>query len=135
MNKHNSSTNKQKTESPEQRRRILVADDDTAILHVMTLMLEDAGYEVTSTVDGETVQKVLSELPDLILLDIWMSGIDGREICKQLKSQKKTKHIPIIMISANKDTKDIAKKAGANDFLAKPFEMNDLLALVEKYIQ
>ena len=124
MNKHSSSTNKKK---------ILVADDDTAILHVMTLMLEDDGYEVTSTLDGETVQKVQNELPDLVLLDIWMSGIDGREICKQLKSQKNTKHIPIIMISANKDTRDIAKKAGADDFVAKPFEMQELLAKVEKY--
>ncbi len=124
MNKHSSSTNKKK---------ILVADDDTAILHVMTLMLEDDGYEVTSTLDGETVQKVQNELPDLVLLDIWMSGIDGKEICKQLKSQKKTKHIPIIMISANKDTRDIAKEAGADDFIAKPFEMQDLLAKVEKY--
>ncbi|MDQ3098307.1 MAG: response regulator [bacterium] len=125
MNKHSYSTNK---------KRVLVADDDTAILHVLTLMLEDAGYEVTSTVDGETVQKVLSELPDLILLDIWMSGVDGRDICKQLKSNKKTKHIPIIMISANKDTRDIAKEAGADDFIPKPFEMSDLLTIVKKYV-
>ncbi|MGI8419327.1 MAG: response regulator [Candidatus Levyibacteriota bacterium] len=124
MNKHSSSTNKKK---------ILVADDDTAILDVFTLMLEDAGYEVTSTVDGQTVQKVRNELPDLILLDIWMAGVDGQAICKQLKSLKKTKHIPIIMISANKDTREIAKKAGADDFVAKPFEMQDLLVKVEKY--
>ncbi len=117
----------------EVKKKILVADDDTAILDVLTLMLEDAGYEVTSTVDGQTVRKVLSELPDLILLDIWMSGTDGRDICKQLKSIKKTKHIPIIMISANKDTRKIAKEAGADDFIAKPFGMKELLAKVEKY--
>jgi len=115
------------------KKKILVADDDTAILDVMTLMLEDVGYEVISTVDGQTVRKVLNELPDLVLLDIWMAGFDGREICKQLKRNKKTKHIPIIMISANKDTRDIAKEAGADDFVAKPFEMQELLAKVEKY--
>ncbi len=133
MNNHNSSTNKQSLPSNEVKKKILVADDDTAILDVLTLMLEGAGYEVTSILDGQTVRKVLSELPDLILLDIWMSGTDGRDICKQLKSNKKTKHIPIIMISANKDTREIAKEAGADDFIAKPFEMDKLLAKVEKY--
>jgi CheY-like chemotaxis protein len=62
-----------------------------------------------------------------------MSGMDGRDVCKHLRAKKKTKHIPIIMISANKDAKAIALSAGANDFLAKPFEMNSLLSIVEKY--
>lgn len=116
-------------------KKILLADDDPAIVDSMQLMLETVGYEVDTTVDGETVLKMEEELPDLLLLDIWMSGQDGREICKYLKSQKDTQHIPIIMISANKDTAKIAKESGANDFLAKPFEMSDLLAKVEKYIQ
>src|SRR5437870_5702463 len=117
----------------DKKRKILVADDDPAILEALILMLEDAGYEVKTTTNGATIQEVYKELPDLILLDIWMSGVDGRDICKQLKHQKKTKHIPIIMISANRDTEDIAKKAGADDFIAKPFEMKNLLAKVEQY--
>ncbi len=124
MNKQSFSTNKKK---------ILVADDDPAILEVITLMLEDAGHDVTTSVNGETVEKVHGVLPDLILLDIWMSGMDGRDVCKHLRAQQKTKHIPIIMISANRDAKAIALDAGANDFLAKPFEMNRLLSMVEKY--
>lgn len=115
-------------------KKILLADDDPAIVDSMQLMLEMVGYQVETTVDGETVLKMQEELPDLLLLDIWMSGQDGREICKHLKSKKDTQNIPIIMISANKDTAQIAKESGANDFLAKPFEMNDLLAKVEKYI-
>jgi CheY-like chemotaxis protein len=115
------------------RKKILVADDDPAILEVITLMLEDAGYEVTTSVNGETAEKVHGVLPDLILLDIWMSGMDGRDICKHLRANKKTMHIPIVMVSANRDAQAIALDAGANDFLAKPFEMNRLLAMVEKY--
>lgn len=116
-------------------KRIIVADDDKDIVSVLTMMLKDAGYEVASTANGQTTQKVRDFLPDLLLLDIWMTGIDGRDICKNLKSQKLTKHIPIIMISANKDTEKIAHQAGADDFIAKPFDMDDLLAKVEKYVK
>jgi DNA-binding response OmpR family regulator len=63
-----------------------------------------------------------------------MSGVDGRDICKQLKSKKQTKNIPIIMISANKDTEKIAKNAGADGFIAKPFEMKELLTTVGRYV-
>jgi CheY-like chemotaxis protein len=115
------------------RKKILVADDDPAILEVITFMLEDAGYEVVTTVGGDTEKCVQESKPDLLLLDIWMSGMDGRNICKNLKSRKATMHMPIIMISANKDTKKIAKEVGANDFISKPFEMKTLLSLVKKY--
>ena len=116
------------------KKKVLAADDDPAILEVLTFMLEDTGYSVKTTVNGQTEQMVHEFLPNLILLDIWMAGSDGRIICKSLKRQKLTRHIPIIMISANKDTKKLAKEAGADDFIAKPFEMNDLLAKVAKYV-
>jgi len=116
------------------KKTIMIADNDPGIVDVLTLMFEDAGYEVETTDDGQTVKDIKEHLPDLILLDIWMAGFDGREICKYLKSQKLTKHIPLIMISANKDTEEIAKEAGADTFIAKPFEMNELLAMVDKYI-
>lgn len=117
-------------------KKIMIADDDTGILEAMQMMLEDAGYEVMATPDGKTVhdmQDGLEELPDVLLLDIWMSGMDGTDICRHLKSQNRTKHIPIILCSANKDTRKLAKACGANDFLAKPFEMNDLLGKVKRY--
>ncbi len=63
-----------------------------------------------------------------------MSGVDNRNICKKLKSKKLTKYIPIIIISANKDTEKIANEAGADDFIAKPFDRNDLLVKTRKYI-
>jgi DNA-binding response OmpR family regulator len=117
------------------KKKVLVADDDPAILEVITIMLEDDGYAVKTTDNGQTENTAREYLPNVILLDIWMAGMDGRIICKSLKRHKLTKHIPIIMISANKDTKKFAKEAGADDFMAKPFDMNDLLHKVAKYVE
>lgn len=112
-------------------KKILIADDDTAILDSMTMILEDAGYTVITTGDGNIIQEVRNNLPDLILLDIWISGIDSRDICKYLKNQEATKHVPLILFSAYRDEKEIALKSGADDFMAKPFEMSLLLSKVK----
>ncbi len=117
------------------RRRILIAEDDPGIGDMLHEMLSDAGYEVEIKIDGHAVQQMQEPFPDLLFLDIRLSGTDGRTICKQLKSQEATHHLPIIILSANKDTRQMAMESGADDFLAKPFEMGDLLALVEKYVE
>lgn len=114
-------------------KKILIADDDPAIVDSIRMILEDAGYEVATTGNGQTVQDMKGELPDLLLLDIRMSGMDGTSICKYLKTQSLTQHIPIVIVSANRDTKQLARNAGADDFLEKPFNMNDLLQKVAKY--
>ncbi|GAA3964475.1 response regulator [Mucilaginibacter dorajii] len=111
----------------QKNKKIMIADDDPGIVDAIEILLEFEGYEVTSTVDGSTVFDMKDELPDLLLLDIWMSGEDGRDICKKLKQLESTKNIPVIMISASRDVKDSAIAAGADDFLAKPFEMDELL--------
>ncbi len=117
------------------RGKILVADDDPGIVDALQMVLEDANYEVYTTTNGHTVRKVSDELPDVILLDIWMSGEDGRDICRYLKSKQTTKNIPIIMISATGDLAQSAKAAGADDFLPKPFQMEHLLQKVEKHLR
>ena len=116
------------------KKKIIIADDDKDIVTVLTMMLEDAGYEVQSTANGNTAQMVRDNLPDLLLLDIWMADTDGRDVCKYLKSQQRTKHIPVIIVSANQNTEKIALEAGANDFLAKPFDMDELLEKIARYI-
>jgi DNA-binding response OmpR family regulator len=113
------------------QKKIMIADDDPGIVDAVEMLLEFEGYTVTSTVDGSTVLDMKEELPDLLLLDIWMSGEDGRDICKKLKSGNITKNIPVIMISASRDIKASAMAAGADDFLAKPFEMDELLKKIE----
>ena len=109
----------------------MIADDDPGIVDAIEMLLEFEGYQVSSTIDGSTVLDMKHELPDLLLLDIWMSGEDGRDICKKLKQEDATKDIPVIMISASKDIKESAMAAGADDFLAKPFEMNELLSKIK----
>jgi DNA-binding response OmpR family regulator len=117
------------------RKKIMIADDDPGIVDAVGMLLEFEGYAVTTTVDGSTVLDMQEELPDLLLLDIWMSGEDGRDICKRLKSGDLTKNIPVIMISASRDIKESALAAGADDFLAKPFEMDELLKKIELLTQ
>lgn len=113
---------------------VLIADDDPAIVEALSLMLEDAGYTLRTLHEGETLETMREDLPGVLLLDIWMSGKDGREICKHLKSQKATQHLPIILVSANNDIKRIANESGADDYLAKPFGMKEVIAKVAKYI-
>jgi len=115
-------------------KRILVADDDAAIVDCLQIILEDANYIVETSTNGDTIPKVKRFRPDLILLDVWMSGEDGRNICKFLKSQEQTKNIPIIMISATSYIEESTRKAGAEDFIPKPFQMHELLDRVERYI-
>lgn len=116
------------------KKRILVVDDNPAILDVLKIMLEDEGYEVETTMGEVNMKDMGAYLPDVLLLDIWMSGVDGRDICKLLKSTEATKHIPVIMISATKDIEAIAQSCGADDFISKPFQMKHLLEIVDKYV-
>jgi DNA-binding response OmpR family regulator len=113
----------------------MIADDDPGIIDAVEMLLEFEGFDVSTTVDGATVLDMKEELPDLLLLDIWMSGEDGRDICKKLKADQKTRNIPVIMISASRDIKDSAISAGADDFLAKPFDIYDLLKKINILIR
>jgi DNA-binding response OmpR family regulator len=116
-------------------KKIMVADDDPAILDSLKLMLEFEDYEVITTLNANTVLQLKDELPDLLLLDIWMSGTDGRDVCRLLKQDERTRSIPVILFSASKDIELSARKAGADDFLAKPFEMEELLGKIENCLE
>ena len=117
-----------------QNKVILVVDDDAGILEAVQAMLTYAGYKVI-TDTGETLQeKIQAYHPDLLLLDILLSGKDGREITKQLKGQKETEHLPIILLSAHLNAQTEAQACGADDFVPKPFKMGDLLAKIVKYL-
>lgn len=118
-----------------EQKKILVAEDDPGIADVLSLMFEDAGYVVYKTADRKTLDDIKKNKPNVLLLDIWMSGVDGRDICRTLKSDEATREIPVIMMSANKDAAQIAKNCGADDFITKPFEMDEILAKVDKYIK
>ncbi len=111
--------------------RILVVDDDIDILSVMEVLLSMKGFDVEVTAKGEnTFPKINSFKPDLILLDVLISGHDGRSICKQLKANETTKHIPVIMFSAHPGAAATISDYGADDFIAKPFDVENLLKKV-----
>ena len=114
-------------------KKILVVDDDPDIRENLRTMLTQCGYEVDTTDEATQVISISKkDPPDLILMDIWMSGSDGREISQQLKNTKETRDIPIVLVSANTDIEKSSKQIGV-DFLAKPFEMKELLSKISKY--
>lgn len=115
-------------------KKIFIADDDEAIVDATVMMLEVMGYDVQHTLDGNAVHGAMANKPDLLLLDIWMSGVDGRDICRQLKSNPETRSIPVLMVSASRDIAQSALDAGADGFLEKPFDMNNLLDKIDSLI-
>ncbi|MEO6456306.1 MAG: response regulator [Ginsengibacter sp.] len=116
--------------------RILVVDDNTDILEIVKVILENYGYEVVVTPNGEeTLTRTDVFDPHLILMDVFLaSGLDGRDICRALKSNDKTKDIPVIMFSAQTKMEDVFKSCRADDFIAKPFEVKDLLHKIQFHL-
>jgi DNA-binding response OmpR family regulator len=114
--------------------KILIIDDDLGILDAVKAILEFSGHQV-AVIDKprEVIKQTYDILPDLILLDLLLSGKDGRQVARQIKGDDKTKHIPIIMLSAHPTASVAAIEAGADGFLAKPFDMNELISLVESH--
>lgn len=118
------------------KKKILIAEDDKSIIEVVKIILENEGYDVLQASHGEHIHKALKEhTPDMILLDIWLFGEDGGKIAQSLKSKPETKEIPLVMMSANNETEKITKEAGADDFLLKPFNIEDLLYIVRKHVK
>ncbi len=115
---------------------ILVIDDDDGILGAFEAILESSGYKAITSSDADCISTLnSSNLPDLILLDILLSGTDGREVCRVLKSQPLTKDIPVIIISAQSNVDKSIQEVGADDFIAKPFEIDELLKKIASYIK
>ena len=110
-------------------------DDDLAILDVLGDILEYGGYTVSKLSRGDKVFETIHDYhPDLILLDVMLADHDGRDICKKIKEDKDNSvaNIPVIMISATHDLAQCLTQQGApNDFVAKPFDMNNLLHKIE----
>ncbi|MDB5010242.1 MAG: response regulator [Mucilaginibacter sp.] len=116
--------------------RILAVDDDKDILEVLQYILEDSGYEVDTLSDGHFLfDKIKEQMPDLILLDIMLGNMDGRELCKDVKAKLETQSIPIILVSASHTISDPFHKDGApDDFIAKPFDITELLNCIQKQL-
>jgi len=108
--------------------RVLVVDDNLDILHLVQMVLKNNGFEVlASPKGGDVSENTATFAPEVILLDVYLSGYDGRDICKSLKENEKTKDIPVIMFSAQIKADEI-KECKADDFIAKPFDVNELIS-------
>lgn len=111
---------------------ILVVDDDSGIGEMLKVLLELNGYSVSVTEKPDEAENLIKSRDiDLVLLDKLISGVNGTEVCARLKNNRATAAIPILMMSALHEAGEKCRNAGANDFIAKPFEMEDLLEKIE----
>lgn len=114
-------------------KRILAVDDNKDILEILRYILEESGYEVDTLADGHHFfEKIQEHMPDLILLDVMLGDVDGRELCQNVKMQHDTQDIPVIMISASHSITNINTKCAPDAFLAKPFDIKVLLNTVKQ---
>ena len=116
--------------------RIYVIDDDRDLLTVVKSLLLKKGFNVSTFIDWRLAKNAIKLFePQLILLDVFLSGIDGLDICQKLKASPSTRHIPILMFSAFPKIAEIAiDNYGADDFIAKPFEVSDLIKKVHSVL-
>lgn len=125
--------------APNARQKIILAvDDSLTVRKIVAMTLEKNGYKVMTAADGyEALSKLKETLPDLILLDITMPGMDGYQVCKQIRANKMTKHIPIVMLSGKDGFFDKVqgRLAGAAQYMTKPFEPDALLQNVKKHLK
>jgi PleD family two-component response regulator len=116
---------------------ILIVDDTPANLNVLSAILGKRGYRVRPAINGALALKAAQKAaPDLILLDVQMPGMNGYEVCRQLKSEEQTRHIPVVFISALDDVLDKVEafQAGGVDYITKPFQIEEVLARVENQL-
>jgi DNA-binding response OmpR family regulator len=114
-------------------KKILIIDNNEFMVEVMTYILISKGYDVTTLKNGDEIfNKVKVDHPDLIILDMLLPGMDGREICKLLKLNQATKNLPVIICSGGDDIEEMLNQKGApNDILYKPFDITSLVEKVE----
>lgn len=115
-------------------KKIIIVDDDEAILDSISMVLKRVGHELTLLTNGNSLMNGEIIVPDLFLIDKQLPGVDGLEICKHLKSQELTKGVPVVIISASPNIHTLAKEAGADDVIEKPYNKKTLMEIVEKYI-
>ena len=116
--------------------RILILDDDPDICTMIKMVLEYHGFTAFDADCEEKANQVLASEPiDLIIMDMLLSGADGTDICRRLKNDKERSSLPVLMFSAHPTARETCLAAGADDFIPKPFEMNDLIAKVNYFIE
>lgn len=117
---------------------ILVIDDEVDVVKLIEYNLKDAGFKTLSALDGETgLQMARDHKPDLIVLDLMLPGMDGKDVCKELKKNKETESIPIVMLTARTSELDrvVGLELGADDYITKPFSPREMVLRVKNILR
>ena len=113
---------------------ILVVEDDPQVARLISLLLHRNGYEAQVVADGHSaLTRARDGKPSMIFADLTIRGMGGAALCSALKSHDETKHIPYVILSGDRDIAEKARVCGADDYMGKPFEFDDLIRLVNKY--
>ena len=118
-----------------QGKKIMICDDDDSILEVLQMMLEIDGHTVFLENNSTNLIKQINNInPDILLMDLWMPVLSGDQLLRTIRTTDELKDLPVIILSASVDGKEIANSAGADMFIAKPFDMDDVSSGVEKLL-
>lgn len=119
------------------QKKILIVEDEESLLKLESILLTSRGYAVTGVVDGKSaLESISADPPDLVLLDVMLPGIDGFEVCRRIKSDPATRHIPVVMLTAKKSAGDVSQgaEAGSDAYLTKPFKSAQVMQIIESLI-
>jgi twitching motility two-component system response regulator PilG len=119
------------------KKRILIVEDEESLLKLESILLSSKGYNVTGVMDGKSaLEEVQANKPDLVILDIMLPVIDGFEVCRQIKENSETCHIPVIMLTAKKNSQDFAhgQQVGSDAYITKPFKSSKVLDTIQELI-
>ena len=119
------------------KKKILIVEDEESLLKLESILLTSRGYEVKGVPDGRAALECMAAMkPDLVLLDIMLPEIDGFEVCRQIKANEATKHIPIIMLTAKKSREDMARgeEVGADWYITKPFKSAMVIETIQRFL-
>ena len=117
---------------------VLIVDDERDLVRLLEFNLQQAGFETAVAYAGEdALQKVRQRIPDLIVLDLMLPDIPGNEVCRQLKASPRTRHVPVLMLTARTDEVDrvVGFEVGADDFVTKPFSVRELVLRIRAILR
>ena len=119
------------------RNRILIVEDEESLLKLESILLSSKGYKVTGVADGiAAMDEISRNLPDLVILDLMLPGMDGFEVCSRIKSDPRSSKVPVIILTARKNNLDMERgvKAGASAYITKPFKSAQLIGTIERIL-
>jgi DNA-binding response OmpR family regulator len=116
-------------------KNVFLLEDNDMLRELFTYLLEEENLQVTSYCNVESFRKGIADaLPDIFIMDIWLPDGNGMDVCRETKSNIRTRDIPVILLSADMEDKELSEQCGAQDFIPKPFDINDFISRVKGYL-